>query len=129
MPAYIIVFMEVTDWERYADYTKATPSVVAQFGGRFLVRGGEIATLEGAEEKRRVVVLEFPSLDLAPRLLSFRGIPTCQAAAEWRRRRHVSPGGREQAPVDGVKCRTKFDFTRTWSSEPSARRLLGGFAA
>ena len=65
MPAYIIVFMEVTDWERYADYTQATPSVVAQFGGRFLVRGGEIATLEGAEEKRRVVVLEFPSLDLA----------------------------------------------------------------
>lgn len=65
MPAYIIVLADVTDPERYAAYTKVTPSVVAQFGGRFIARGGRTETLEGPEERRRVVVLEFPSYELA----------------------------------------------------------------
>jgi uncharacterized protein (DUF1330 family) len=65
MPAYIIVLADVTDPERYAEYTKLTPSVVAQFGGRFIARGGRTETLEGATERRRVVLLEFPSFELA----------------------------------------------------------------
>ena len=65
MPAYIIVLADVTDAERYAAYAKVTPSVVAQFGGRFIARGGRTQTLEGPEERRRVVVLEFPSYELA----------------------------------------------------------------
>jgi len=62
MPAYIIARIEVTDWTIYREYTKATPAVIERFGGRFIVRGGEIATLEGPSETRRVVVIEFPSM-------------------------------------------------------------------
>lgn len=62
MPAYLIVRIEVTDWSRYREYTAATPAVVAQFGGKFIARGGEMETLEGPAETRRVVILEFPSL-------------------------------------------------------------------
>jgi uncharacterized protein (DUF1330 family) len=63
MPAYAIVLVEVTDQEQYKQYTQATPPVIAQFGGKFIVRGGRTVTLEGEEEKRRVVVIEFPSVE------------------------------------------------------------------
>ena len=65
MPAYIIARIEVTDRDRYREYTDATPAAIARFGGRFIVRGGAILTLEGPPETRRVVVIEFPSLDKA----------------------------------------------------------------
>ena len=65
MPAYIIARIRVTDWERYREYTKATPAAIARFGGRFVVRGGETITLEGPQETSRVVVIEFPNLDNA----------------------------------------------------------------
>jgi uncharacterized protein (DUF1330 family) len=65
MPAYIIARVEVTDWERYQEYIKATPGVIARYGGKFIVRGGGIVTLEGEPEKRRLVIIEFPSLQRA----------------------------------------------------------------
>ena len=65
MAAYIIVRMHVSDMEQYKEYTKVAPGVVAHYGGRIIVRGGETVTLEGPEEKDRIVVLEFPSLDQA----------------------------------------------------------------
>ena len=64
-PAYAIVLVEVTDQEQYSKYTQATPSAIAKFGGKFIVRGGKTATLEGQEETRRVVVIEFPSFEQA----------------------------------------------------------------
>jgi len=65
MPAYIIARVQVTDWARYREYTKLTPAAIEKFGGRFIVRGGEMVTLEGPEETGRIVVIEFPSLDQA----------------------------------------------------------------
>jgi uncharacterized protein (DUF1330 family) len=60
MPAYIIAFIEVTNPEKYAQYTQRTPAAIAKFGGKFIVRGGKTLTLEGPRENRRVVVIEFP---------------------------------------------------------------------
>ncbi len=65
MSAYIIARVEVTDMDQYRKYMELTPAIVAEFGGRFLVRGGETVTLEGPDEGRRVVLVEFPSLDQA----------------------------------------------------------------
>jgi uncharacterized protein (DUF1330 family) len=65
MPAYIIARVDVTDWDRYREYTRATPEVIARYGGKFLVRGGRTVTLEGEPENRRLVVIEFPSLEKA----------------------------------------------------------------
>src|SRR6266566_821259 len=65
MPAYIIARVDVTDPIRYRDYINATPAVIAQYGGRFIIRGGEIVTLEGEPETHRIVVIEFPSLERA----------------------------------------------------------------
>jgi uncharacterized protein (DUF1330 family) len=62
MPAYVIVRVHVTDWERYREYTKQSPATITQFEGQFLARGGETVTLEGPAETGRVVILEFPTL-------------------------------------------------------------------
>lgn len=65
MSAYLIAKIRITDWEQYQNYVKVTPGIIAKFGGKFIARGGESITLEGPEEDRRVVLVEFPSLETA----------------------------------------------------------------
>ena len=63
MAAYLIARVNVTDWNKYKEYMKVTPGVVEKFEGKFMARGGEMVTLEGSEETRRLVLLEFPTLE------------------------------------------------------------------
>ena len=67
MPAYFIVDVEVTDPAGFEEYRKLVPGTVQKYGGRFLVRGGAVESLEGDWQPKRVVVLEFPSLEQAKR--------------------------------------------------------------
>jgi uncharacterized protein (DUF1330 family) len=62
MAAYVIGEIDVTDPATYDDYRKQVGATVEKFGGRFVVRGGSVQTLEGAWAPRRIVVLEFPSM-------------------------------------------------------------------
>jgi uncharacterized protein (DUF1330 family) len=43
MAAYIIARINVTDGDRYNEYIKVTPGIIAKYGGRFIVRGGKMA--------------------------------------------------------------------------------------
>ncbi len=65
MPAYLIGRITITDPERYREYTQLTPGIIAQYGGKFIVRGGEVTTLEGVPENQRLVIVEFPSVTQA----------------------------------------------------------------
>ena len=65
MTAYMIVRVDVHDPDQYEEYKKLTPAALAAFGGTFLVRGGPVTTLEGSDEDRRVVVVEFPDAQSA----------------------------------------------------------------
>ena len=67
MAAYVIVETDVTDPEQYEQYKAASPAAIAAGGGRFLVRGGELAVLEGDWQPSRIVVLEFDDLAAAKR--------------------------------------------------------------
>jgi uncharacterized protein (DUF1330 family) len=67
MPAYVIVETDISDPERYEQYKAASPGAIAAGGGRFLVRGGELAVLEGDWQPSRLVVLEFEDLAAAKR--------------------------------------------------------------
>jgi uncharacterized protein (DUF1330 family) len=67
MPAYVIVETDVTDPEQYKHYMAASPAAIAAGGGRFLVRGGEFAVLEGDWRPPRLVMLEFEDLEAAKR--------------------------------------------------------------
>jgi len=62
MPAYIIARVDITDREQYLHYLKATPSIIEKYGGRAIARSTEPITLEGPEETRRIVILQFPSI-------------------------------------------------------------------
>ena len=65
MPAYIVVEIEVHDTDRYEDYKQMVAPSLQSYGGRFLVRGGKVETLEGDWSPKRFVIVEFPSLERA----------------------------------------------------------------
>jgi len=65
MVAYVIVEIEIADHVRYEDYKKlAAPTVIAH-GGKYVIRGGKVETLEGSWKPGRIVVLEFPTMQHA----------------------------------------------------------------
>jgi uncharacterized protein (DUF1330 family) len=65
MAAYVIVQAEITDSTRFKEYLKESPAIIVQHGGKYLARGGEMVALEGENPNKRVVLLEFPSLEQA----------------------------------------------------------------
>jgi uncharacterized protein (DUF1330 family) len=67
MPAYFIVENEVTDLAGFEEYREQVPATVEKYGGKFLVRGGQVQTLEGDWKPRRIVVTEFPNIEQARR--------------------------------------------------------------
>jgi uncharacterized protein (DUF1330 family) len=46
MTAYIIARVKITDPRKYEAYKALTPAAVEAAGGRFIVRGGKLKTLE-----------------------------------------------------------------------------------
>lgn len=65
MAGYLIVDIEVTDPAAFEEYRKLVPATIAQYGGKYLVRGGAVQTVEGNWQPKRVVILEFPSVERA----------------------------------------------------------------
>jgi uncharacterized protein (DUF1330 family) len=61
--AYLIVDVHVTDPEKYDGYRALAARAIEAAGGRYLVRGGTTAVLEGDRVPNRVVILEFPDMD------------------------------------------------------------------
>ena len=67
MAAYVIVDIDVTDLVGYEEYRTLAPPTIASYGGRFVVRGGKVETLEGEWSPGRLIVLEFKSAREAKR--------------------------------------------------------------
>ncbi len=65
MAAYLIADIEVTDPDTYAKYAAGVPATVAGFGGKYLVRGDQGEVAEGTWTPKRLVVLEFESMERA----------------------------------------------------------------
>lgn len=65
MPAYVLNDMEITDPALFEEYKKLSPATIAQYGGRFLARGGRSEALEGDWAPKRLVIIEFPSVEQA----------------------------------------------------------------
>jgi len=65
MVAYVLAEVEITNPEGYKEYTAVVPGTIAQYGGKFLVRGGAATPLEGEWPQVRRVLIEFPSKDQA----------------------------------------------------------------
>ena len=82
MAAYLIVYMTVSNPEQLKKYQAVTPAAIAKYDGRFLVRGGPKVTVEGPDEHRRIVVVEFPTFKRAQ---EFWDSPDYRAAADLRK--------------------------------------------
>ncbi len=63
MPAYVVADIEVKDAAGYDAYKRGVAATVEQYGGRFLVRGGEATPLEGDWAPSRLVIIEFPTME------------------------------------------------------------------
>ena len=87
MSAYLIADVEVTDPEGYQEYRRLVAQSVAAFDGRFLAKGGRSETLEGNWLPKRVVIIEFPSME---RLEAWYRSPEYAPALALRKRCAVS---------------------------------------
>jgi uncharacterized protein (DUF1330 family) len=62
MAAYLIGSLDITDAAGFAEYARLVPAVIAQYGGRYVVRGGSAEIVEGDGPLYRQVILEFPDM-------------------------------------------------------------------
>lgn len=60
--AYLVAEVAIQDADGFEEYRSAVAPMIAAFGGRYLVRGGTVTSLEGEAQTARVVVIEFPDL-------------------------------------------------------------------
>lgn len=65
MAGYIIVEIDITDPATYERYRQMAGETVRSHGGKYLVRGGAAETLEGDWQPKRIVILEFESVERA----------------------------------------------------------------
>jgi uncharacterized protein (DUF1330 family) len=82
MSAYVIVEIDVHDPVGYEEYKKQASATVHAKGGKYIVRGGKTEVLEGDRQPKRIVVLEFPSMNQAKEWLN------CEEYREPRKMRH-----------------------------------------
>lgn len=68
MPAYCLFDnLEITDMEKLEQYKHLVAEVVRQFGGRYVVLGGQVDLVEGTWKPTFPVMIEFPTRDDAHR--------------------------------------------------------------
>ena len=65
MKAYWIAHVDIVDADHYSQYTQRAPAAFAEFGAKFLARGGRSESMEGRETPQRSVVIEFDSYEQA----------------------------------------------------------------
>ena len=87
MSAYVIVDIDVTDPQGYPEYIQLAPATITAYGGKYLARGGKTEVLEGVWIPKRLVILEFDSIQQARAWLES---PEYQPARQLRHRTAVS---------------------------------------
>lgn len=83
MKAYIILDLSIHDMGSFAQYIEEIPAHIQRHGGRYIVQGSVPESVEGSWTPERVVVLEFPSKEVAK---GFLADPTIQPLFELRHR-------------------------------------------
>ena len=96
MSVYLISNVTVRDASAFETYRTRAAASINAFGGRYLVRGGDISVLEGQPSSSAIVVVEFPDAATAQR---WYASPEYAVALEVRDQALV----RSLILVDGVK--------------------------
>jgi len=95
MSAYVIVEIDIVDPTGYEEYKQLASATVEKYGGKYIVRGGAVETLEGDWKPKRIVVLQFGSMQRAKDWLY------CEEYREPRKMRHRTARTR-MVVVEGV---------------------------
>ena len=95
MSAYVIVEIDIVDPTGYEEYKELASATVEKYGGKYIVRGGAVETLEGDWKPKRIVVLQFGSIQRAKDWLD------CEEYREPRKMRHRTARTR-MVVVEGV---------------------------
>ena len=61
MKAYVVVQETVKDEAMFAEYRNQVAPTLNEFGGEFVVRGGNLTIVEGEWSHPRLVIIAFPS--------------------------------------------------------------------
>ena len=64
MPAYVISDVKIRDRNAIETYRSRAAASIAQYGGRYLARGGTVETLEG-DWRPQLIIVEFPDMERA----------------------------------------------------------------
>ena len=91
---YVIVRVEVTNPEKWAEYVAKSKVALEKFGGKPIVRGGKCEIIEGTGRPRNVV-LEFADYAAA------RGYATSPEYAEAKKAREGA-GTMDMIVVEGI---------------------------
>jgi uncharacterized protein (DUF1330 family) len=65
VPAWVVSRLTIHDRAAFESYLAEAPRTVADFGGRYLFRGGDVTALEGRWDDERLVILEFETAEAA----------------------------------------------------------------
>ena len=82
MSAYVISEVEARDAAGFEAYRTIAAKTIAQYGGRYLVRGGAAEVAEGGAPPKTIIVVEFPSME---RLREWYASPEYAEALKHRR--------------------------------------------
>ena len=83
MAEYVVAGLEITDPEEFQKYGQQVVATVKQYGGSYVIRGGQGEKLEGTWTPKRLSILEFPN---AERARSWYESPEYAAIIGFRRR-------------------------------------------
>ncbi|MBB6301322.1 DUF1330 domain-containing protein [Rhizobium leucaenae] len=65
MKAFVISAETIKDEALFSEYRQAASATIEAFGGKFIVRGGNLTSLEGEWPHQGLVIIEFPSREAA----------------------------------------------------------------
>jgi uncharacterized protein (DUF1330 family) len=66
----MIVDITVKNESLYSEYIAKVPKIIEEYGGRYLVRGGEITPITSNWNPQRVIIIEFDSKEQLQRCFS-----------------------------------------------------------
>ena len=63
MSVCIIIEITILNRELYSKYVEKVPEIMKKYGGKYLIRGGEIIPISGNRGPERTILIEFDTLE------------------------------------------------------------------
>lgn len=82
MSAYAFVDLHIFDIEDYLEYQHALKPLLREVGARYLARGGEFEVFCGHMQPERILIMEFPSMEMLREFYNSEAYQSLEAQRE-----------------------------------------------